>query len=271
MPVYRVNKTSDYTCMSNVYLRDTRLSLKTIGLLSIMLSLPDDWDYSVHGMSTICREGIPAVRTALVELERFGYLKRTRVRTDEGKFDYVYDIYERPQDVPHIGFPHTVKPHTVEPYTDEPHTENLTQINTDPSSTHNGITDTTNHGISKARSAFEDKIDGFTTNSELREALKDYVNHRKQIKKALSERALDLCLKKLEEFSSDPAEQVKIVNQSIMQGWVGLFPLKQDIQQTQSKKKSTKYDFDQRDYVAEGYDDWGSAADIINRPRTGTQ
>lgn len=271
MPVFRVNKNSNYTTMSNTHLRDKGLSLKAKGLLSMILSLPDNWGYSVEGLVAICKEDTRAVESALKELKNSYYLRVTKLPPQPGnnRYTYMYDIFETPfREGVHNEALHNEGVQNeglqVEGLQHEG-VQSAVLLNTDVSSTDISITDITNHRVSKARSAFEDKIDGFTTNSELREALKDYVNHRKQIKKALSERALDLCLKKLEEFSSDPAEQVKIVNQSIMQGWVGLFPLKQDIQQTQSKKKSIKYGFDQRDYTSDGYEEWPESASLRNK------
>lgn len=96
MATFRVHKTANYTVMSNHHLRNKDLSLKAKGLLSVMLSLPDDWDYSVSGLSAISKEGVKAVRSGLKELEEEGYLIRSRINCDDGTFDYIYDIYEQP-------------------------------------------------------------------------------------------------------------------------------------------------------------------------------
>ena len=126
MAVFRVNKTKDYTIMSNDHLRNKEMSLKAKGLLSIMLSLPDDWDYSVEGLAAICSESSTTLRGVLKELEELGYLVRDRVQNEKGQFEYVYNIYEQP---------YTQKPHTVLPHTVEPHTENYRQLNTNISNT----------------------------------------------------------------------------------------------------------------------------------------
>lgn len=99
MPVFRIMKNTNYTVMSNYHLRDTRLSLKAVGLLSKMLSLADEWNYTNRGLSKICKEGVDAVGSALRELESAGYLERRQLRSESGKIqDTEYIIYEIPQD-----------------------------------------------------------------------------------------------------------------------------------------------------------------------------
>ena len=123
MPVFRINKTKNYTVMSNYHLKDINLSLKAKGLLSLMLSLPDNWDYSISGLTAICKESIKSIRSGLNELETFKYLIRNRINTADGKFDYEYLIYETP---------YTQKGHTV-----KGHTLNGTQLNKDNKNTEN--------------------------------------------------------------------------------------------------------------------------------------
>ena len=84
MAVFRIEKNKDYTVMSNHHLRDRELTLRSKGLLSLMLSLPDEWDYSMKGLAHICKEGIDAIRASLTELEKNGYIERRRVRNDKG-------------------------------------------------------------------------------------------------------------------------------------------------------------------------------------------
>ena len=98
MAVFRVERTHNYTVMSNHHLRDKGLSLKSKGLLSQMLSLPEDWDYTLAGLAKINAEGRDAIRAAVQELERAGYIRRSRVRDDKGCLRGTeYVIYERPQ------------------------------------------------------------------------------------------------------------------------------------------------------------------------------
>lgn len=92
----RVKRTYGYTIMSNYHLRDMNLSLKASGLLSLVLSLPEDWQYSVKGLTAIVKEGESAVKSALQELEQHGYLRRTEIRTESGKFqglEYIFLEY----------------------------------------------------------------------------------------------------------------------------------------------------------------------------------
>ena len=98
MAVMRVEKTTNYTVMANYHLRDSRLTLKAKGLLSVMLSLPAEWDFTLNGLARISKEGVSAIRAAILELEECGYVIRARVRNDVGQLtDTEYTIYEFPQ------------------------------------------------------------------------------------------------------------------------------------------------------------------------------
>ena len=126
MAVFHVHKTKNFTVMSNVHLRDMNLSLKAKGLLSMMLSLPDDWDYSIAGLCAICTESDTAIRSAIKELEQNRYLVRTRHQDEHGKFSYDYEVYEEP----HAENPNADEPHADEPHTENPHTENRHTVGT---------------------------------------------------------------------------------------------------------------------------------------------
>lgn len=119
MTVFRVEKNANYTVMSNEHLRNRDLSLKAKGLLSQMLSLPDEWDYSLEGLSRINREGVDAIRTGIRELEEHGYLERRRLRDGSGRLAGTeYVVHERAvarpslpeSDEPALGFPMQVPP-----------------------------------------------------------------------------------------------------------------------------------------------------------------
>ena len=131
MPVIRVNKTQDYTVMANYHFRNYEMSLKAKGLLSQMLSLPEDWNYSIEGLTTLAKDGYDSIKEGLKELERFGYLKRTAVR-DKGKIvDWIYNIYEKPQvEKPQVEKPQVEKPQMEKPQMEKPQMENPRQLNT---------------------------------------------------------------------------------------------------------------------------------------------
>ena len=131
MAVFRVERNKGYTVMSNHHLRNKELTLKAKGLLSQMLSLPEDWDYTLAGLSLINRESIDAIRTAVWELEKAGYITRRQGRDDKGKMTAIeYTIYEQPQP-PAAASPEPKNPTLENPTTDKPTTENPTQLNKD--------------------------------------------------------------------------------------------------------------------------------------------
>ena len=134
MAVFRIEKTRDYTVMSNHHLKDRTLTLKSKGLLSMMLSLPDEWNYTTRGLAAICREGVDSIGAALKELETHGYIRRTQLRDEKGKItDTEYVIYEMPQceppSSPGTPLPGTAKPYTENPDMDTPGLENRPQLN----------------------------------------------------------------------------------------------------------------------------------------------
>lgn len=132
MSVFKIEKNKEYTIMSNYHLRDRNLSYKAKGLLSFMLSLPEDWDYSLKGLCAISKESRDGIRAILNELKDNNYLKIERVRNDKGLFEYNYLIYERPinKERGSENIPDRAYPDTDIPYTDSPSTEKPTQINT---------------------------------------------------------------------------------------------------------------------------------------------
>ena len=156
MAVYRVNKSRNYTVMSNFHLRDKNLSLKAVGLLSKMLSFNDGWKFSTRGLSAICKEGPDAILSALKELEKYGYLVRHRQRDNKGRMgSMVFEIYEEPQpDFPHTDNPHMEKPDVDYPDVDEPHEENPARINTNQV-----ITQERSNSLSKYQSINPDGMD----------------------------------------------------------------------------------------------------------------
>lgn len=235
MSVIRVNKTKNYTVMSNEHLKDKRLSLKAKGLLSVMLSLPDTWDYSISGLVAMCRESETAVKSTLNELKSCGYLvvtKKMPNETESGRIEYVYDIFEKArtekqgvekQGVENLG----VENLGVENLG----VENVRQLSTKESSTDQSNTDesSTNKKKERKRAGYDEIIASYTENGELRSALVEFVKMRKMMKKPLTNKGLSLLLtskKGLDGLASNDAEKIDVVQQSIMRGWLGFFPLK---------------------------------------------
>lgn len=222
MPVIRVNKTKDYTVMANYHFRDKNLSLKAKGLLSMMLSLPDGWGYSVEGLAKLSTDGRDSINATLRELEKHGYLKRGRVRDDNGKLGQaVYDIFERPI----TDFPTLEKPTQGKPAQENPTLLNTNRLNTKELNTNN-------KKVSKAQSKpvknFDSIIQKSTESTELRDALIEFVKFRKLIKKPMTNKALELIIAKLNKLGVSDRERVAIINQSIERGWAGVFSLKDE-------------------------------------------
>jgi hypothetical protein len=132
MAVFRIEKTRDYTVMSNYHLRDMSLSLKAKGLLSLMLSLPENWDYTMKGLARICKDGIDSISGGIRELEAHGYLIRSRVRSANGQLGSIeYTILEQPKaPSPTQEKPIRENPIQVNPMLDAPIQENPAQLNT---------------------------------------------------------------------------------------------------------------------------------------------
>ena len=151
MAVFRIEKTRDYTVMANHHLRNTALSLKAKGLLSLMLSLPEDWDYTTKGLARICRDGVDSICATVRELEDAGYIIRERVRNANGRLGSIeYTILEQPRPPePKPGKPERENPVQVKPVLDspvlgKPEQENPAQLNKDKSNTDLSITEQSN-------------------------------------------------------------------------------------------------------------------------------
>jgi len=125
MSVYRRHKRTDYSVIDNHVFKDKDLTLKAKGLLATILSLPDDWKYSIEGLVSLSNDGTTSVTSALNELISRGYIIRTRSNDENGRFNgYIYDIYEKPQE-----------PYSENPITDDTFTDNQQVLNTNISNT----------------------------------------------------------------------------------------------------------------------------------------
>lgn len=207
MAVIRVNKNKNYTIMSNYHFKDKNMSLKAKGLLSMMLSLPDNWNYSVEGLVAISKESKTVIQSTLKELEDLKYLKRTRVQNSKGQFEYIYDIYEKPQ-------------------TENPYMDNMPLLNTKELNTNN-----INNKKNKKETEFDSLIKNNFENEELKQTVYEFIKMRKAIKKPLTTRGLELMINKLKKMTSNTNEQIQILNNSIMNNWLGIFPLKEEEKQ----------------------------------------
>ena len=195
MAVFRIDKTRDYTVMANHHLRNKSLSLKAKGLLSLMLSLPEDWDYTTKGLSMICKDGVDSICSTVKELENAGYVKRRRIRDAHGRLTEVeYTILEKPEppdnseeppkrenpvldnpvlEKPVLDFPEQEKPKQGEPEQEKP-----AQLNTKKSNTQKSITDLSNtHSFFPSESACAPAAEGMTDGFSAREKIKDQIDY----------------------------------------------------------------------------------------------
>lgn len=222
---FKVHKNTDYTTISTLHLKRKDMSLKAKGLLSLMLALSDDWQYSVKGLCGICMEEETAIKSALSELKDCGYLvvtKKLPTKENGGRISYEYDIYEVPQI--QRGEKQGVEFLGVEFLAVENHVQLKQQY-----------TNTSNTKTSKKRkeekeNRTEPTIDSVIAEqeAELQEPLREFVKMRKAIKKPLTTYGLTLAVKKLHQLGKTTLERVAIVNQSVSNSWLGFYPLHSD-------------------------------------------
>ncbi len=234
MSVFRVEKTKNYTVMSNYHLKDTSLSYKARGILSTILSLPDNWDYTLTGLAVISKDGVASVRAGINELEAAGYIVRMQSRDSKGLFDKnVYNVYEIPQKEPKLSENKDIQPlcenHTTEvspscdfPITDNPSTgnplsENSTQLNINISNTDKSNTEVSNN---QSILSYPDGIDMIEKYTELIKQNIDYAaltshenqSDKERVDEIVSIMAETVAFKKKPVFidgSPIPAEVVK--------------------------------------------------------------
>ena len=245
MSMIRVNNTKGFTVMSNYHFQDKEISLKAKGLLGLMLSLPSNWDYSVNGLVTIVKENKAAVQSALKELEEHKYLKRTRVQDETGRFDYIYDIYEKPYD----KLPWTENPCTDVQCTEVRCTENRPQINTNKQNTNKQNTKELNTNEYKEKNIKKESVNSviaeYTENKDLQDALHGFVEMRNKARKSLTVRAMKLSLNELDKLALDDVTKIAIVNQSIVHSWLTFYKLQNNNNgsQRQLTRKEMGYAF----------------------------
>ena len=231
MAVFRVEKTKDYTVMSNYHLRDKNLSLKAKGLLSWMLSNTEGWDYSVAGIVEVMKENRDAINSALAELEDYGYLTRRKIR-DSGKFDGMEYLI-------------TEIPFTENPSTDNPITENPQQINTNKTSTNKRNPLPTVKGdqapSAEKKSSYAEIL-SVDDNKYVREALEKFLHYCRGKNYTPKVTTVEEFAKVLRDNAGeDPVVAMAIVEQSIDNGWKALYPLKKYRQQKRATAVSKKW------------------------------
>jgi hypothetical protein len=198
--------------MSNHHLRNKDMSLKAKGLMSLMLSLPPQWDYSIGGLVAICKESHTSIRSAIKELEENNYLIRERKNNEKGYFVYEYTLYEVPQ-------PQTGNQHTAKLDADSGHTENRRQISKEELSTEELNIDR----VSKEKN-IEDVLISSVGNEELRELYRDYIVMREEMDAPLNPRGLKMLITRCERLSKNNVKVQKLLlENSILNGWKNVF------------------------------------------------
>lgn len=205
MSVFRINKTNNFTVMSNYHFKEKKMSLKSKGLLSLMLSLPETWDYSIAGLAALSKDGKDSVMSALAELEKFGYLTRKRITDDKGRFAGVeYNIFEEPQKKPVA-----VKPNEDNEKSDKPNSEEQGQLNT------NSI----NYLLDKIFEVLN------TNDPELIASYRDYIKMRDKINAPLTEEGLTKLVERAKRLSNNNIRIEKVLLETaLINSWKNIYP-----------------------------------------------
>ena len=219
-----VNKNENYSVIGNYHIMDKRLSLKAKGLLTVMLSLPDNWEYSISGLIAISKENRAAIRSALDELKDNGYVIIHKILPNgenNGRFSYEYYIYEKPQiEIQGVGFQHL----------EFQHLENQQQISikkTNIKEINNKIDILKEKNTKKEKQTFITEFLDSIDNAELREAYSDFIDMRKEIKAPITtQRMLNVLKNKLNGITQDTQKQIELLNEAIFNKWKSVYPIK---------------------------------------------
>ncbi len=240
MAIIRVNKTSNYTVMSNAHFREKDMSLKAKGLLSLMLSLPDSWNYSVSGLCAICKENETAIKTTLNELKAFGYLEVKKLMPNEsasGRIEYEYTVFECPQN-------QAVEKQGVEnlPLEILP-VENQGQLNTNTLTTKKSNTNrlSTKKVSKQASDSFDCLISDYSKgDKEITELLQEWLKVRKAKRAAMTDKAIELNLNKLDRLAAESRMSVPdYLREVICRGWQAFYPITSYQQQRQQRQQGS--------------------------------
>lgn len=221
MPIIRDKHEGNYCIVSNTVANDLSLSYKARGLLLYLLSKPDDWKVVHSDLVKHGTDGPSAVRSGIDELLARGYLSRNQPRKQDGTYgEAEYIVYE----TPYSDYPHTEKPHA-----DNPNTDNRTLLNTNVTNNPYTKKKVSKEAVKPAVVDFQTIINEFTDNEALKAAVWDFIKMRTMMKKAPTNRALGLVVKKLASMSTDPNIQIAALEQSTVNNWTDVYPIK-DIQ-----------------------------------------
>lgn len=226
MSVIRVKKTKNYTVMSNYHFKEKDMSLKAKGLLSLMLSLPDNWDYSIAGLVAICKENETAIKSALKELQQFGYVKIDKImpdKTESGRIEYVYNIYEKPKQE---GKKQGVENLPIEIQ----RVENHTQLNTNKLNTNKlSIKDNIYKKNSKKKSKIDIKIESiekkcleYDLSDEVIELLSRFFRNLLENHKMVTDDKVNAILTRLAKVSTKT--QLNAIQLSLDNGYMNIDP-----------------------------------------------
>ena len=237
MAVIRANKNKNYTVMSNQHLRDKRLSLKARGLLSTVLSLPEDWEYSIAGLVAICKESETAMKSAINELKALGYLEITKERNEKGHFEYIYTFNENPP----LENPTVEKPGVENPPVDYPGVENVRQLNTKELNTKELNTNKSNTKRVKENTLtlFEQLKDDYALGTNLKEKIREWLQYKQERKEQYKETGLKSLLKQIQNKACTYGETAvcNLIDDCMANNWKGIIWDRLNQQNTYNKSK----------------------------------
>lgn len=213
MSVMRVHKTKNFTVMSNYHFREKKMSLKAKGLLSLMLSLPENWNYSVSGLVTLSKDGKDSVMSALTELERFGYLARVQLTNEKGQFSGIeYHIWEEPQqEFPVADKPTSAKEKAVKPNADKPPQLNNNDLNTK------------NNKIIYNINNYIDILETIPDN-QLRNLYCDFLDNRDRMDAPLTRKGLEHLIERVRTIAGiDVEKQKELLRVAVINGWKNVY------------------------------------------------
>lgn len=217
MAAVRTVKNKDYSIVHNGFINNKNLSFKAKGLLLYFLSKPDKWEFYIKEIAKNSKDGVESINSGIKELEDNGYIHKNFKRNKKGKLSGGYDftVYEEPQP----------KQENAEPVknlsSNLPIRENPALINTE-------LISNTDNKKEKRKTEFDELINHYTENEKLRDTIYEFIKHRKSIKSALTTLALKKIITKLDVLAKDDNTKIAILENSIMNGWRGVFPINKD-------------------------------------------